>query len=92
VQQISSLDIEILIKRYNPNEFTFDDLEDLEVDYIRINQDLTMGMLHDTIKKHKVKDIIIFAELNNIKILCDSIRNEEEYKFLDRLGVYGTSY
>jgi EAL domain-containing protein (putative c-di-GMP-specific phosphodiesterase class I)/GGDEF domain-containing protein len=92
VKEISSLDIEILIKRYNPNEFTFDDLEDLEVDYIRINQDLTMGMLHDTIKKHKVKDIIIFAELNNIKILCDSIRNEEEYKFLDRLGVYGTSY
>ncbi len=91
VNQVKDLDVEMLIKRYNPNEFTFDDLENLPIDYIRIHQDYTMGMLHDTIKKHRVKDIIIFAELNDIKILCDSISNEEEYKYLDRLGAYGTS-
>jgi len=91
VKQVEDFDIEILIKRYNPNEFTFDDIEGLKIDYIRIHQEYTMGMMHDTLKKHKVKDIIIFAELNDIKILGDSVRDENVYKYLDRLGVYGTS-
>lgn len=92
VQRVHPLGVKILLKRYDLIEYPLKDLEDIPINYIRMKSDFTLNMAHDTFKKHKVKNTIIYAQLNDIEVLADSIQYEDDLKFLNRLGVYGASH
>ena len=91
VNRIHKIGAKILLKRYKTDEYPLDQLEGLNLDYIRINKDYTNNFIKDIVKKHKVKNIIIFGELNNINIITDSVKIEADYDLLERLGTYATS-
>lgn len=91
VQRVHPLGVKILLKRYDILEYPLKDLEDIPIAYIRMKADFTQNLVHDTFKKHKVKNTIIYAQLNNIEVLADSVQYEDDMKFLSRLGVYGAS-
>ena len=79
----------ILIKRYKTDEYPLEELD--FVDYIRMNKDYTANFVNDMVKKHKVKNILIFGELNDIRIIADSVKLDADYELLDRFGAYATS-
>lgn len=91
VRNIHKIGAKVLLKRYKTDEYPLDQLEELELDYIRMNKDYTMNFTHDMVKKHKVKNVLIYAELNNIKVITDSVKLDSDYDFLERLGTYATS-
>lgn len=91
VTKIHKIGAKVLLKRYKTDEYPFNQLEDLNLDYIRINKDYTNNFANDIVKKHKVKNILIFGELNNINIITDSVKLESDYDLLERLGTYATS-
>jgi EAL domain-containing protein (putative c-di-GMP-specific phosphodiesterase class I)/GGDEF domain-containing protein len=91
VDDIHNIGAKILLKRYKTDEYPLVLLDDLELDYIRMNKDYTLNFTNDVIKKHKVKNIIIYAELNNIKVITDSVKLDLDYDLLERLGTYATS-
>jgi len=91
VKDIHNIGAKVLLKRYKTDEYPLDQLEDLSLDYIRINKDYTMNFTNDMVKKHKVKNVLIYAELNNIKVITDSVKLDLDYDLLERLGTYATS-
>lgn len=91
VHDIHSIGAKVLLKRYKTDEYPLTSLDSLELDYIRINKDYTANFSKDIAKKHKVKNIIIYAELNNIKVITDSVKIDSDYDLLERLGIYATS-
>ena len=91
VEKIHKIGAKILLKRYKTDEYPLNQLEDLNLDYIRMSKDYTNNFTNDIVKKHKVKNVIIFGELNNINIIADSVKLEADYDLLDRLGTYATS-
>lgn len=91
IKEVHKIGAKILLKRYKTDEYPLNQLEDLNLDYIRINKDYTNNFTNDIVKKHKVKNIIIFGELNNINIITDSVNLQTDYDFLERLGTYATS-
>lgn len=91
VQKIHKIGAKIILKRYKTDEYPLEQLEFLNIDYIRINKDYTSNFTTDLVKKHKVKNIVIFAELNNIKVISDSVKLDSDYDMLERLGLYATS-
>lgn len=91
VNKIHKMGVKILLKRYKTDEYPLNQLEQLELDYIRINKDYTANFTNDMVKKHKVKNIIIFAELNSIRVITDSVKLDSDYDLLERLGTYATS-
>ena len=91
VKDIHAIGAKVLLKRYKTDEYPLDQLEELELDYIRMNKDYTINFTNDMVKKHKVKNVLIYAELNNIKVITDSVKLDLDYDLLERLGTYATS-
>lgn len=91
VEIIHKFDSEILLKRFSLDDFSLDELSDLEIDYIRLNKDYCTNINDDRVRKHAVKSIILYGEMNNIYVLGDMIKSDEDYKTMSRLGLYATS-
>ncbi len=91
VSEVHEMGAKILLKRYKTDEYPLNQLEEVKLDYIRMNKDYTNNFTSDIVKKHKVKNIIIFGELNNINIMADSVKLEADYDLLERLGTYATT-
>ncbi len=69
------------MKRYNTNDYPLEELEDIKVDYLRIDKEYTNNLANDKIKRHKVKNILIFAQLNNMEILTENVKSDNDYAF-----------
>ena len=51
----------------------------------------TQNIHNDVIKKHKIKNIIIFAEINDIKVLVENIESDRDYLYLNKLDLYAVN-
>ncbi|AXH12002.1 EAL domain-containing protein [Halarcobacter bivalviorum] len=91
IRNIHEIGAGIILKRYKTDEYPLEELEGLQIDYIRMHQDYTSNFTNDMVKKHKVKNILIFAELNGINVIADSVKLDSDYDLLERLGTYATS-
>ncbi|XPV70005.1 MAG: EAL domain-containing protein [Halarcobacter sp.] len=91
IEEIHKVGAQIILKRYKTTEYPLDEIQKLNLDFIRMSNEYTENFVNDVVKKHKVKNIIIFAELNNIKVITDSVKNDADYDLLERLGTYATS-
>ena len=91
IKEIHEVNASIILKRYKTTDYPLDELKHLGLDYIRMSNEYTTAFVNDVIKKHKVKNILIFAELYNIKVVADSVSSEADYDLLERLGTYAAS-
>jgi len=91
IRMIHEVGAKVILKRYKTDEYPLEELEGLDIDYIRMHQDYTSNFSNDMVKKHKVKNVLIFAELNGINVIADSVKLDTDYDLLERLGTYATS-
>ncbi|MCJ8326384.1 MAG: EAL domain-containing protein [Campylobacterales bacterium] len=91
ISKINMIGSKFLIKRYKLDEYPLSELKGLDIDYIRMAKEYTDNFSNDTNKKHKVKSILIFAELNNIEVIADMVALDEDFDLLERLGTYAIS-
>jgi EAL domain-containing protein (putative c-di-GMP-specific phosphodiesterase class I) len=91
VAHLNRIGIEILIKRYKTKELSLDELANIRINYIKIDKELTQNIHNDVIKKHKIKNIIIFAEINDIKVLVENIESDRDYLYLNKLDLYAVN-
>lgn len=68
-----------------------DELANIRINYIKIDKELTQNIHNDVIKKHKIKNIIIFAEINDIKVLVENIESDRDYLYLNKLDLYAVN-
>lgn len=91
VRELNRLEIEILIKRYKVKEYSLEELAELGINYMKIDKDITQNIHNDLIKKHKMKNIIIFAEVNNVKIIVENVESDKDYAFLSKQDLYAVN-
>ena len=68
-----------------------DELANIRINYIKIDKELTQNIHNDVIKKHKIKNIIIFAEINDIKVLVENVESDRDYLYLNKLDLYAVN-
>lgn len=88
VEKLNEIGIEILIKRYKTKEYPLEELSEMKIDYIKVDKDLTQNIHNDLVKKHRMKNIIVFAEVNDVKIIVENIESDKDYVFLSKLDLY----
>lgn len=91
IEVIHKFESKVMLKRFSLDDFSLEELDTIEVDYIRLNKEYCQGIDHNRVNKHAVKKIILYGEMNDIFILGDSIKADEDYKTMSRLGLYATS-
>lgn len=91
VEHLNEIGIEILIKRYKTKEYSLEELSEIKIDYIKIDKDLTQNIHNDLVKKHRIKNIIIFAEINDVKVIVENVESDKDYAFLSKLDLYAVN-
>lgn len=91
VEHLNEIGIEILIKRYKTKEYSLEELSEIKIDYIKIDKDLTQNIHNDLVKKHRIKNIIIFAEVNDVKVIIENVESDKDYAFLSKLDLYAVN-
>lgn len=91
VEQLNNIGIKILVKRYKTKEYSLEELSDIKIDYIKIDKDLTQNIHNDLVKKHRIKNIIVFAEVNDVKVMVENVESDKDYAFLSKLDLYAVN-
>lgn len=91
VENLNDLKFEILVKRYKPKDYPFEELFTLNIDYIKIDKDLTQNISNDLIKKHRVRNILVHAEVNEIKVMVENVESDKDFSFLSKLDLYAVN-
>lgn len=79
----------ILLKRFSYNDLTLEELESLDLDFIRVHKDYTTNINQERIMV--LKNIINFTVIHDIKVFGDIVSTQEDYEILKSLKFYATS-
>ena len=88
---LASHHLEFMVKRYDPTDLPLEKLKDLQPQYIRLERTFCQDFKKDSSKQHVVKQILLFADEYGIKVVGDSVKNEQDYLAFETLGFFGTS-
>lgn len=89
IKDIKKFSGRILLKRFSYNDLTLAELENLELDFIRVHKDYTTNI--DTDRGVLLKNIVSFCEIHDINLLGDSVTLDSDYELLKKLNFYATS-
>ena len=81
----------ILLKRYKTKEYPLEELAELDISYIKIDKTLTQNIYNDLIKKHVLKNIIIFADLHEVELIVENVESDKDFAFLSRQDLYAVN-
>jgi len=79
----------IILKRFNYNDLTLDQLERIDLNYMRVHSDYTENI--DKQKESILRNISDFCIANNINLLADMVSTEKDHILLKSINFYGTS-
>lgn len=84
-------ELKFMIKQYHISDMALEKLLNLSPAYLKLDRAYCQDFKRDSSKQHIVKQIVIFCDENGIKVLGDSVKNEQDYLAFEMLGFYGTS-
>ncbi|RXJ90369.1 GGDEF domain-containing protein [Arcobacter sp. CECT 8983] len=81
----------IIVKRFESKFIPLDNLKDFNLDYIRLAREYTTNINLDSSKQSFVESIQELATLLNVKVYCENVQNDEDYKCIKKLKLNGAS-
>jgi EAL domain-containing protein (putative c-di-GMP-specific phosphodiesterase class I)/GGDEF domain-containing protein len=87
--RIKEFNVKIILKRFSYNDLTIEQLDMIDVDYIRVHSDYTNSISNT--KKMVLNNIVNYCLSKDIMILADMVHNNSDNDILETLGFYGTS-
>lgn len=89
--QIHEMGAKIIIKRFETKFIPIDNIKDFNLDYIRLARNYTCNMCEDTSKKQFVESINELANLLNIRVFAENVKDEQDYDVVKTINIYGAS-
>lgn len=84
--------LEIMIKKYDPTDLSLESLIELKPSYLKLDRNFCQDFKKDSTKQHVVKQILLFSDTHDIKVIGDSLKSEQDYLAFEMLGVYGNCH
>ncbi len=91
VNYIHKVGAKIILKRYSNDEISIEELENIDLDYIRVGKDYTLDINQDSEKRQMIRNLSIFGNINDVHIMGDEIKFEKDYETVKKFGFYATS-
>ena len=86
-QNIKKLQLEFAIDHYESSDNTLNYLKHISLDYVKVNNTVTKDLDKDPKKCQALKEIIIKARENNIKVIASQVEHADVLPMLYELGV-----
>ena len=79
------------LKDLKTKEYSLDDLSEAKNQLYKIDKDLTQNIHKWFSKKHRIKNIVVYAEVNDVKLIVENVESDQDYKFLSKLDLYAVN-
>ena len=90
-KEIHSTGAKVIVKRFESKFIPLNNLKDFNLDYIRLAREYTTDISLDSSKQSFVESIQELATLLNIKVYCENVQNDDDYKYIKKLKLNGLS-
>jgi len=91
IEMLHSVGAKIIVKRFESKFVPMNTIKEFNLDYIRLARDYTNGIKDDNTKYGFVESIQDLAQLLNIKIFAENVKDDKDYIIVQELGLYGAS-
>ncbi len=91
IGMLHSVGAKIIIKRFESKFVPMNTIKEFNLDYIRLARDYTNGINNDNTKYGFVESMQDLAQLLNIKIFAENVKDEKDYIIVKELNLYGAS-
>ena len=88
---VKSIGATTLLKRYSSDIIDVEVLKDLHIDYLRLARDLTMAISNNSDKAQFLDLIHDVGNLLEIKVLAESVVNDEDFEIVKATNLFGIS-
>lgn len=88
---VESLGATMLLKRYSSDIIPIDMLRELHIDYIRLGRELTQNITSNASKLDFLELIKEVSDLIEVKVLAESVEDEEDFDIVKQAGLFGIS-
>ncbi len=89
--EVHNCGAKVIIKRFESKFIPLSNLKDFNLDYIRLARDYTNDIHKDYSKQSFIQSISELGTLLNIKVLAESVKNNEDMEFLKKYNLYAVS-
>lgn len=76
----------IILKMYTTNDFTIEQLDELDLDYLRVHKDYTNNISSDREKQHLLRTIVNFGLSNEVTIIADNVKDDKDIQACSNVG------
>ena len=87
-----SLNMKVIIKRFETQSMAPDLIKELRPDFVRLARDIGNGISRDEHKKEFTRTMIEVCELLDIQVLAENVKSETDFNCLKDIGVTGASH
>ncbi|PLY07784.1 MAG: GGDEF domain-containing protein [Arcobacter sp.] len=88
---IHSSGAKTIVKRFETKFISPESLRDFNLDYIRLARDYTSLICDDKAKKEFIESITELANLLNIKVIAESVKDDRDFEVVKKYKLYGVS-
>lgn len=89
--KIHTAGAKVIIKRFESKFVPLQSIKDLHIDYIRLARDYTTNIYKDSGKQAFVEAMQDLSNLLNIKLFAENVKEDEDFKFVKKVNLYGAS-
>lgn len=80
-----------LLKRYSSDVIPVEQIKELHINYVRLSRDLTTDIRQHSSKPDFLDIIQEVANLLEIKVLAEGVSNDEDFDYVQQVGLFGIS-
>lgn len=86
---MKEIGIKLMFKRFNELDFKLDNLEELNLEYVRLSNEITTNISIDFIKQHRCSNIVVACKGIETSVIADIVRNPKDLEKIKHLGIEG---
>ena len=86
LRELKEIGVQLALDDFGTGYSSLGYLETFPVDYVKIDQSLTSGLVHDKVARAMVHNIIELAHLLELRVICEGVETAEEHAEIRKLG------
>jgi len=88
---VHDMDAKIMMKRYESQLISLEQVKRFNLDYLRLARELTAGISQDPGKQQFVEAMKEVGDLLDTKVIAEAVEDTDDYELLKLIGIYGAS-
>ena len=88
---VHQLNAKVMIKRFETQSLSANIVKELKPDFIRLARDISDNIVTNVAKQEFTETMVEVADLMNMQVLAENVRETEDLEFLRSIGVQGAS-